>query len=295
MKIAHLINPYKCPKENKSYLYYAQPITFQSMRSAQLEAKDKNIEVELCSAFFKEDEEIVPDYFVKLPYLVNSTMNFFPRISGNKKLPIIQEMFNKVLNKTNADYIIFTNTDIGIQKNFYVIVRDIIEKTKSNSFIINRRNNIPKFKNGKRLGPDDLDIIYKEKGRKHPGFDCFVINRNLLKKINLNKMFTAYPPWGNTLNIKLKRLNPKHVVYKNLFLTFHIGSDSPWVRENKNRMTLRKKNIEIARKILLNRPSHNISFNLKNKLNNRVNTRINTRINNRKKKLNNNRTGIIRV
>jgi len=80
MKIAHLINPYKCPKENKSYLYYAQPITFQSMRSAQLEAKDKNIEVELCSAFFKEDEEIVPDYFVKLPYLVNSTKKFFSKI-----------------------------------------------------------------------------------------------------------------------------------------------------------------------------------------------------------------------
>ena len=252
MKIVHLINPYKCPKENKSYLYYAQPITFQSMRSAQLEAKKKNIEVVLCAAFFKEDEKIVPEYFVKLPYLVNSTKKFFPRISGNKKLPIIQEMFNKVLRKTNADYIIFTNTDIGIQKNFYVKVRDIIEKTKSHSFIINRRNNIPKFKNGKRLGPNDLNIIYKEKGKKHPGLDCFVINRNLLKRINLNKMFTAYPPWGNTLHIKLKQLNKKHVVYKNLFLTFHIGFDSPWKNENKNIMTLRKKNIQISKKVLFN-------------------------------------------
>lgn len=251
MKIAHLINPYKCPKENKSYLYYAQPITFQSMRNAQLEAKDKNIEVELCAAFFKEDEEIVPDYFTKLPYLVNSTKKYFPRISGNKKLPIIQEMFNKVLKKTNANYIIFTNVDIGVQKNFYIRVRNIIVNKKLPSFVINRRNNIPKFKNGKRLGPDDLDIIYKEKGKKHPGKDCFVMKRNFIKKIKLNKMFTGYPPWGHTLHTLLNRINHKHKIFKNIFLTFHIGFDSQWMGEKSKKMTLRKKNKLISKKVLL--------------------------------------------
>ena len=37
IKIAHLINPFKCAEDNPSYLYYAQPITFKSMRNAQLE------------------------------------------------------------------------------------------------------------------------------------------------------------------------------------------------------------------------------------------------------------------
>ena len=41
MKIAHLINPFKCSKNNPSYLYYAQPITFKSMRVAQFEARKK--------------------------------------------------------------------------------------------------------------------------------------------------------------------------------------------------------------------------------------------------------------
>ena len=27
----HIINPFKCNEDNKSYLYYAQPITFKSM------------------------------------------------------------------------------------------------------------------------------------------------------------------------------------------------------------------------------------------------------------------------
>lgn len=251
MKIAHLINPYKCSKENKSYLYYAQPITFQSMRNAQLEAKKKNIEVVLCAVFFKEDEEIVPDYFVKLPYLFNSTKKSFPRISGNKKLPLIQEMFNKILRKTNANYIIFTNVDIGVQRNFYVNVRNIIVNKKLPSFVINRRNNIPKFKNGKRLGSDDLDIIYKEKGKKHPGKDCFVMKRNFIKKIKLKKMFTGFPPWGHTLHTLLSRINPKHKIFKNKFLTFHIGFDSQWMRMGSKKMSLRKKNKIICNRVLV--------------------------------------------
>ena len=36
IKIAHLINPFKCSKDNSSYLYYAQPITFKSMHNAAI-------------------------------------------------------------------------------------------------------------------------------------------------------------------------------------------------------------------------------------------------------------------
>ena len=108
MKIAHVLNPFKCDKDNPSYLYYAQPITFKSMRNAQLEAKKENIDVELYAANFPEDDEIIPDYFIKLPHLKKSTKTLFPRISGNKKLPIIQEMLDLTFNHSDADYIIFT-------------------------------------------------------------------------------------------------------------------------------------------------------------------------------------------
>lgn len=41
MKIAHIINPVKVNKDNKSYLYYAQPITFESMKIAKKVAEKK--------------------------------------------------------------------------------------------------------------------------------------------------------------------------------------------------------------------------------------------------------------
>ncbi len=110
-KIAHVINPFKCSEDNPSYLYYAQPITFKSMHNAQLKAQKSGINVTLYSINYSEDDEIIPNYFIKLPHLKKSTKSEFPNISGNRKLPIIQEIFNSILKNCNADYIIFTNSD----------------------------------------------------------------------------------------------------------------------------------------------------------------------------------------
>ena len=199
IKIAHLINPFKCAKDNPSYLYHAQPITFESMHKAQLHAQKFNININLYSINYPEDEEIIPKYFSKLPNLNKSTLTEFPEISGKRKLPIIQEMFDSILENSDADFIIFTNSDIGVQREFYEKVFGLITKHKLKSFIINRRDSIPKFKSERRLTKKDLALIYKEKGTKHPGKDCFIVSREILKEINMELMFTGFPPWGNTL------------------------------------------------------------------------------------------------
>jgi len=228
IKIAHLINPFKCSKDNPSYLYYAQPITFKSMHNAQWEAQKVGIDVKLYAVNYTEDDEFIPDYFIKLPHLKKSTMSEFPKIARNKKLPIIQEMFDSILQNSDADYIIFTNSDIGVHKNFYKKVNEFIHKDNLKSFIINRRDNIPKFKDGKRLTEKDLDIIYKESGQTHPGYDCFIIHRKILEKINMDLMFTGYPPWGYILHNCMKKINKKTHVYKNEYMTFHLGCDCAW-------------------------------------------------------------------
>ncbi len=126
LKVAHLVNPYKCAEDNPSYLYYAQPITFRSMYEAKLFAEGKGVQVELVAANFLEDDEIVPDYFTKLPNLTKSTQTVFPEISGNRKLPIIQEMLDSVCTHTDADIIVFTNTDVGVQRSFYVDIHKMV-------------------------------------------------------------------------------------------------------------------------------------------------------------------------
>tara|TARA_B100001287_G_scaffold271672_1_gene272299 strand:+ start:136 stop:906 length:771 start_codon:yes stop_codon:yes gene_type:complete len=249
MKIAHLINPFKCPEDNASYLYYAQPITFKSMHDASLEAQKIGINVELYAINYPEDDEIIPEYFIKLPYLKKSTKTEFPEISGNKKLPLIQEMFNSILQNSDADYIIFSNSDIGVQKHFYTKVNEFITQDNLKSFVINRRNNIPKFKQSSRLTENDLELIYKEKGAYHPGKDCFIIERETLEKIDMNLMFIGYGPWGNTLYRYLRYINKKNFKYfKDEYLTFHIGKDAGWKAGDKKH-PLELKNREIALKV----------------------------------------------
>ena len=242
LKIAHLINPFNCSRNNPSYLYYAQPITFKSMREAQLESHKYNINVNLYAINFPEDDPIVPSYFIKLPYLKKSTLTEFTDISKNRKLPIIQEMFDNILKYTDADFIIFSNSDIGLQKYFYKKIYDFIVKDNLKSFIINRRDGLPKFKNGYRLTENNLIEIYKEGGSKHPGKDCFIFSRKILKGINMNLMFTGYPPWGRTLYFCLKKKDKKCKLFKNEYLTFHIGRDESWKKNKKNPLWFWKKN-----------------------------------------------------
>lgn len=243
-KIAHVINPFKCPEDNPSYLYYAQPITFESMYKSMLYAHSCHVDVELFSINYPEDDEIVPSYFTKLPHLCKSTQTEFPDIS-TRKLPIIQEIFDTILRESDADYIIFSNSDIGVRKNFYTSVNKIIDEGKYRNFIINRCDDIPKFINERRITKDDLEYIYKQPGKTHPGKDCFVISRNVLERIDMNLMFTGYPPWGFTLHTLIEKLDKKTNLYENIRLTFHIGSDVIWKKEKKNAIAL--KNVELSK------------------------------------------------
>ena len=217
------------------------------MHNAQLEAQKVGIDVKLYAVNYPEDDEIIPEYFIKLPHLKKSTLSEFPKIARDRKLPIIQEMFDSILQNSDADYIIFTNSDIGVQKNFYIKVNEFIHKDNLKSFIINRRDNIPKFKDGKRLTEKNLDFIYKESGQIHPGKDCFIMDRKILDKINMNLMFTGYPPWGFTLHNYLKRIYKKTYLYTNKYLTFHLGRDYSWA---KDKNALWSKNIEISKNLI---------------------------------------------
>ncbi|MFT5780024.1 MAG: hypothetical protein ACI837_002985, partial [Crocinitomicaceae bacterium] len=87
-KIAHIINPFHT--DPSSDLYTAQPITFQTMRTAK-EYASKTVDVELLSAQYPEDRTIVPVDFKATKDLTRSVQDL-GSFSKKIKLPILADI-----------------------------------------------------------------------------------------------------------------------------------------------------------------------------------------------------------
>ncbi len=208
LSIAHIINPLKA-KEG-SELFIAQPIVFEAMRKAKVFAV--GVDVKLFSSQYAEDAEIVPYHFQKTTNLENAI-----EINGKKKLPLIKDILTRLYENSNAEYLIYTNTDIIILPQFYEAVAKIIEQGYD-AFIINRRR-IPKIYNS----VNDLPFIYSDIGKSHPGFDCFVFKRELFPKFILGEICVGIPFVEATLMHNLFAHAEKCKLFDDLHLTSHIG------------------------------------------------------------------------
>lgn len=259
LTIAHLINTFNCPKDHPSYLYYAVPITIETMRLAKGRAKSENIDVKLCSITFPEDADTAPDDFIKLPHLNNSTTKLYGKKANGIKLPLFREMFKKFVNNVKADYYVITNNDIGLQPYFYKKIGKMIRNKGFDSINITRRNRFPKFrkiidsktdeKTKHRLtaNKDDLEYLFAQKGVKHPGNDCFVISRHIMKKLKMGNLYPAFSPWGIVLTKQMSILSKKYKKIRQEHLTFHIGEDK--MRKQEKTKFLRIQNIINARNV----------------------------------------------
>jgi hypothetical protein len=249
MKIAHIINPVNVNKDNKSYLYYAQPITFESMKIAKKKANEKNqdLKIELYAIHYPEDKSIVPKYFKTLPYLKKAVCYDYPNIT-KRKLPYLQEIFNIIKNNVDADYYIYTNSDITLHPNFYLVVKKRLNDFQAGALIINRRDNIPKFMNNIRFNKEHVHVLTQYKGEKHPGRDCFVMSKNTFFKIDMKKMFIATPPWGLILLKYLNKITNNFKLLKNEFITFHIGCDNN--HNNSQKTPLTKLNFLLSKDVI---------------------------------------------
>ena len=219
MRIAHLVNPVKVGEDRD--LYWQQPITYESMRIAK---EFYNGEVEHIACFYPEDEEIVPDGFIKTELLERSTEGKF---ETERKLPYFREMLDKLYATSDADYFIQTNADIGLQPFFYNFVETLIEGG-CDSFCINKRI-IPE-----ELQDDGLVAMWASPGKPHAGCDCFVFRRELWPKMNIGEIIMG-TPWSETTLMTNMIAHAKNFdVFKNAYATFHLGDRRIWLRQFKD-------------------------------------------------------------
>lgn len=215
LQISHIINPFIAPES--SDLYTAQPITFESMRRAKNKAQDI-ADIRLFSAQYEEDISIVPEDFIPTPHLTKSVLDN-GTFSRPIKLPFIGAILDRLYDASDADYFIYTNVDIVLHSDFYIEVAQHINDGYD-AFIINRRRISDEYT---RI--DQLDVLQLEKGKKHPGFDCFVFARHLYPKFNLAEICIGVPFIGITLAQNLFCFAKNFRLFEEEFITFHIGME----------------------------------------------------------------------
>lgn len=215
ISLAHIINVFQPPEG--SDLKLAQEVTTRSMMQAFEIAKNQ-VDISLLTAQTPKDVELVPNGFIATKNLERDVTSC-GQFAKPLPLPLLKDILDRLYDESDAEYLIFTNLDIGVQPDFYLKVVEFI-KAGHDAFMINRRRIPARYQSA-----DRIDEMYAEKGLKHPGFDCFVFKRELYPKFSLAKVCTGVPFIEITLsqNLFCFAKNPK--VFTDEHLTFHIGME----------------------------------------------------------------------
>lgn len=213
IKLAHIVNPFAA--DAASDLRVAQPITFESMRRAQSHAENV-VHVELLAALFQDELQLLPQGFRATAPLTRSVSDLHNFVTP-LRLPVLADILERAYAESEADYLVYTNVDIGLYPDFYKQVCAFIQQGHD-AFIINRRRLPPIYS-----GVADLENIYSDKGKKHPGFDCFVFHRSIYPHLQLSGICIGVPFVEIAFSQNLFALTKNFKLFDEEVLTFHIG------------------------------------------------------------------------
>lgn len=216
LKFAHIVNPVCSPADSE--LGIAQPITFESIANARA-FKKSAVQVEFYCIGYEEDRNVAPDFFERLPTLQRSVTDL-QKFTTHKKYPIFKDVLSAAYEKTDADFLLYSNIDIALMPQFYNAVAQIIENEQCDALVVNRRGISKKYKH-----PNQLALMYSEYGMPHPGFDCFIFKRTLLPQLILDDICLGVSFSEVAMIHNLIAFAKKLVLEDKLHLTFHIGTE----------------------------------------------------------------------
>lgn len=218
VSIAHIINPVNAAPP--SDLRTAQPITFETMRRARDFASGR-VDIHLLTAQFDEDSAIVPPDFVLTKNLTRSVLDI-ESFEHPRKLPLIKDILNNAIDESSARFIVYSNVDIALMPHFYETLGRLIE-TGVDAATINRRT-LP----AEPADVEDLPLMYSDLGERHPGWDCFLFDREAYSSYVLGTVCIGAVPVGAVLRANLLRFSRRYVDLSDHHLTFHLGKEQRW-------------------------------------------------------------------
>lgn len=211
---AHIINTVS--EEENAELFGLQQTTFTSLLKAKKYTPD-DIRVDLHVVQLPGGRPAAPAGFVINPGLSRS-VNDVAKFRQPRKLPLLKDILDSLYNSTQAEYLVYTNLDICVMPFFYETINEYAKKGHD-AFIINRRRIPHSFINEKP------ELSYAEVGRAHPGYDAFVIAREVYSKFVLKDTCIGAPYAGSDLFYNIFCFAKKPALFTDKHLTYHIGME----------------------------------------------------------------------
>ena len=109
--------------------------------------------------------------------------------------------------------------DIGLYPDFYIRLNELLNQGHD-ALIINRNRIKPLYND-----VADLGKIFEQKTKSHPGFDCFVFQRNLFEKMELENICIGVPFIEISFSQNLFHLGNNIKLVETNRYTFHIGME----------------------------------------------------------------------
>jgi hypothetical protein len=254
IKLIHIMNAYSVQSQDiatdvtKAVSPFDQWLAIESIQRAKQHAPPL-LDVEFVCAMFEEDRLALPNLPCRTVLLTRSTASQYPFLNTPnetaKVLPFIQDILDAAIPEQNGNnrdeqknvFVMLTNSDIALTKHYYQTIWPHLMTREA--FSINRLS-IPTdgIDQTTRTAGDKLlshvDTIL-DKGKGHPGYDCFVVHTTALQRFDLRDMFAGHPPWGTAMNAVLRIMARNYTnIHSNVNGTFHLGDDhSKWSKPKK--------------------------------------------------------------
>jgi hypothetical protein len=240
VRFTHIVNPFT-PKPGSEH-DRAQRVTLASMRAARDAAEAAGVRVEQLAAAFESDQACIIDPLRPTAPLERSAQDF-PTLDGVRPLPLIAEILERARVEGAGEYLVYTNIDIGLQPRFYAALDARLRRDErrggARPLIINRRTISDSY-----AGAEDLDAMYRDRGKRHPGHDCFVFPREWVGRMRLGDALVGSLWLGSLIVANMDALSGWRVVIeRHAHLTFHLGDDKAWSADT----ALARHNIDEAR------------------------------------------------
>lgn len=217
----HVINPFNAKPGSEHDI--AQSTTFRSITIAKRCTPD--IPVEILCAVYPEDKNVVPAEF-KCVDTLSMSISDLVESDLNIKLPLLFDLLNigaeSSMGNPDDEYLIYTNIDIGLMPFFYQTVSDIVQKG-FDAIVINRRTVDQAWGE-----TDNFGLMFSDIGKKHPGSDCFIIKKSLVKQFVRSECCLGVITVMKSLMINMAAVAEKMVIVADAHATFHIGDDRRW-------------------------------------------------------------------